>query len=76
VPGQCLKRDRGRMGPNLLALVEAGWRMTAERIAPAGHPRHGLWVQPGRSFEPTRSGDTTRRESLAARRLTVSRAAS
>jgi aspartyl-tRNA(Asn)/glutamyl-tRNA(Gln) amidotransferase subunit A len=49
--GDDLERDRARMDPSLVALVEAGRRMTAVQVAQAATRRHALWVQLDRFFE-------------------------
>lgn len=49
--GDDLDRERGRMDPSLVALVEAGRRMTAEQVARAAVRRHALWAQLSRFFE-------------------------
>ena len=49
--GDDLERDRARMDPSLVALVEAGRRMTAEQVARAAVRRHALWAQLDRFFE-------------------------
>jgi aspartyl-tRNA(Asn)/glutamyl-tRNA(Gln) amidotransferase subunit A len=49
--GDDLERDRARMDPSLVALVEAGRRMTAVQVAQAATRRHLLWAQLDRFFE-------------------------
>ena len=49
--GDDLEQERARMDPSLVALVEAGRRMTAEQVARAAVRRHALWAQLDRFFE-------------------------
>jgi aspartyl-tRNA(Asn)/glutamyl-tRNA(Gln) amidotransferase subunit A len=49
--GDDLERERARMDPSLVRLVEAGRRMTAEEVARAAVRRHALWAQLDRFFE-------------------------
>ena len=49
--GDDLERERARMDPSLVALVEAGRRMTAVQVAQAATRRHALWAQLDRFFE-------------------------
>jgi len=49
--GDDLERERARMDPSLVALVEAGRRMTAVEVARAAVRRHALWAQLDRFFE-------------------------
>jgi aspartyl-tRNA(Asn)/glutamyl-tRNA(Gln) amidotransferase subunit A len=48
--GDAFERERARMDPSLVALVEAGRRMTAEQVARAAVRRHALWAQLDRFF--------------------------
>ena len=49
--GDDLERERARMDPSLVAIVEAGRRMTAVQVAQAATRRHALWAQLDRFFE-------------------------
>ena len=49
--GDDLERERARMDPSLVALVEAGRQMTAVQVAEAATRRHALWAQLDRFFE-------------------------
>jgi aspartyl-tRNA(Asn)/glutamyl-tRNA(Gln) amidotransferase subunit A len=49
--GEAPERERARMDPTLVALVEAGRRMTAEHVARAAVRRHALWAALARFFE-------------------------
>lgn len=48
--GDDLGRERARMDPTLVALVESGLRMTAVEVARAAVRRHALWAQLDRFF--------------------------
>ena len=48
--GDELERERARMDPTLVALVESGRRMTAVQVARAAVRRHELWAQLDRFF--------------------------
>jgi aspartyl-tRNA(Asn)/glutamyl-tRNA(Gln) amidotransferase subunit A len=43
--GDDLDRERARMDPSLVALIDAGRRMTAVEVARAAVRRHALWAQ-------------------------------
>jgi aspartyl-tRNA(Asn)/glutamyl-tRNA(Gln) amidotransferase subunit A len=49
--GDDLDRERARMDPTLVALVEAGRRMTAVDVARAAVRRHALWAELDRFFD-------------------------
>ena len=49
--GDDLERERARMDPTLVALVESGRRMTAVEVARAAVRRHALWAALDRFFE-------------------------
>ena len=49
--GDDLERERARMDPTLVALVESGRRMTAVEVARAAVRRHALWAPLDRFFE-------------------------
>jgi aspartyl-tRNA(Asn)/glutamyl-tRNA(Gln) amidotransferase subunit A len=48
--GDDFERERPRMDPTLVALVEAGRRMTAVEVARAAARRHALWAELDRFF--------------------------
>ncbi len=49
--GDDLERERARMDPSLVALVEAGRQMSAEAVARAAFRRHALWARLTSFFE-------------------------